>query len=70
MSISRSFLHILGEELASDKVDELGLCAEHRKDSGCKAESPHADVNQPRHPTLIAAEEHLQQRKQARRKTS
>jgi len=64
-SISCSFLHIPGEELASDKVDQLGLCAEHSNNSCCKAQSPHADVNQPCHPTLIAAEEYLQQRKQA-----
>lgn len=65
MSISCSFLHIPGEELASDKVDQLGLCAEHSNDGCGKAQSTHADVNQPCHPTLIAAEEHLQQRKQA-----
>lgn len=59
MSISRSFLHIPGEELASDEVDQLGLCAEHSNDSCGKAESPHADVRQPRHPPLIAAEHHL-----------
>ena len=65
MSISCSFLHISGEELASDKMDQLGLCAEHSKDGCCKAQSAHADVNQPCHPTLIAAEEYLQKRKQA-----
>lgn len=61
MSISRSFLHIPGEELASDEVDQLGLCAEHSNDSCCKAQSPHADVRQPRHPPLIAAEHHLRE---------
>lgn len=58
-SISCSFLHILGEELASDKVDQLGLCAEHGNGGSCKAQRPNADVNQPCHPTLIAAEECL-----------
>ena len=59
MSVSCSFLHIPGEELASDKVNQLGLCAEHSNDGCCKAHSPSADVNQPCHPTLITAEEYL-----------
>ena len=64
-SISRSFLHVLGEELASDKVDQLGLRAEHGDGGSCKAQRPDADVNQPCRPTLVAAEECLKQRKQA-----
>lgn len=70
ISVSCSFLHIPGEELASDKVNQLGLRAEHGNDGCCKAHSPNADVNQPCHPTLITAEEYLKQRKQAIAKTS
>lgn len=65
MSISCSFLHILGEELASDKADQLGLCAQHGNGGSCKAQRPNADVNQPCRPTLIAAEECLKQREEA-----
>lgn len=63
-SRSCSFLQIAGEELAPDKVDELGLCAEHRNQGCCKAQGTRADVDQPGHPALVTAEPHLQQRKQ------
>lgn len=56
---SCSFLQIAGEELAPDKVDELGLCAEHRNQGCCKAQGTRADVDQPGHPALITAEQHL-----------
>lgn len=63
-SRSCSFLQIAGQELAPDKVDELGLCAEHRNQGCCKAQGTRADVDQPGQPALVTAEPHLQQRKQ------
>lgn len=56
---SCSFFQIAGEELAPDKVDELGLCAEHGNEGRCETQGARADVEQPGHPALVTAEPHL-----------